>query len=83
MDAVEVELLAMLADPERRKRYFAIVELEKIAENDYNLNIPRYVETFEPEADIPLLHAMKSLRESLEAERQAQVRLDILLGTLP
>jgi len=28
--------------------------LDKIAENDYNLNIPRYVDTFEEEESIDL-----------------------------
>ena len=29
---------------------------EEIAENDFNLNIPRYVDTFEAEEEVPLLN---------------------------
>ena len=29
--------------------------MEEIAENDYNLNIPRYVDTFEEEEEIDLV----------------------------
>ncbi len=39
----------MLQDPELRKRYFSVVEMEELEENEFNLNIPRYVDTFEPE----------------------------------
>ena len=35
-------------------KYSYVATLEEIAENDYNLNIPRYVDTFEEEADINL-----------------------------
>lgn len=36
------------------KKYAARVSIKKIKANDYNLNIPRYVDTFEPEAEIDL-----------------------------
>ena len=55
---VETELLQMFADPELRKRYFAIVDMDDIEENEFNLNIPRYVDTFEPEEQIDLKTAI-------------------------
>jgi type I restriction enzyme M protein len=36
---------------------------EEIAANDYNLNIPRYVDTFEPEPEIDLAAVSQELRE--------------------
>lgn len=75
VDAVETELLAMFADPEQRKRYFAIVDMEEIAENDFNLNIPRYVDTFEPEEEILIEGAAEILREALEAEKTVSEKL--------
>jgi type I restriction enzyme M protein len=36
------------------ERYAALIESHKIVENDYNLNIPRYVDTFEAEDAIDL-----------------------------
>ncbi|PID31356.1 type I restriction-modification system subunit M [Candidatus Saccharibacteria bacterium] len=36
------------------ERYSHNAKLDEIAENDYNLNIPRYVDTFEPEPEIDL-----------------------------
>jgi type I restriction enzyme M protein len=32
--------MAMLQDPELRKRYFAIADMEDLEENEFNLNIP-------------------------------------------
>lgn len=44
--------------------------LEEIQENDYNLNIPRYVDTFEEEEPVDLDAVVKEL-ESLEEEIEA------------
>lgn len=44
----------------------------EIAENDYNLNIPRYVDTFEPEKEIDVAAVQKET-DRLEAEL-AEVR---------
>jgi type I restriction enzyme M protein len=35
---------------------------EEIAENDFNLNIPRYVDTFEPEKEVDL----RAVHEEIE-----------------
>ncbi|GAO27748.1 type I restriction-modification system subunit M [Geofilum rubicundum] len=39
---------------ETKDKYSYVASLEEIAENDYNLNIPRYVDTFEEETEIDL-----------------------------
>ena len=74
IDDVEKELLNMFADPELRKRYFAIVDMEELEENEFNLNIPRYVDTFEPEEEIDLQEAIndfkKFLNEEIEIDEQ-------------
>ena len=36
------------------KKYSYVASIEEIAENDYNLNIPRYVDTFEEEEPVDL-----------------------------
>ena len=82
VDAVEVELLAMFADPEQRKRYFAIVDLDEIAENDFNLNIPRYVDTFEPDEEIDLQDAVSGLNEALKIERKLEASLLTMIGDM-
>ncbi|MDW3078851.1 type I restriction-modification system subunit M [Vibrio sp. 1403] len=49
------------------EKYAYLATLEEIAENDYNLNIPRYVDTFEEEAEIDLM-AVRSERLALQTE---------------
>ena len=53
---------------EEEDKYASVITLEEIAENDYNLNISRYVITIEPEEPIDLEAEVKRLRE-LEAKR--------------
>ena len=44
-------------------KYSYIAPLKEIAENDYNLNIPRYVDTFEEEEPIDLNEVTKEIQE--------------------
>lgn len=48
-------------------KYAYLASLEEIQENDYNLNIPRYVDTFEEEEEIDLV-AVRAEREKLKSE---------------
>jgi len=45
------------------EKYSYIAPLTEIAKNDYNLNIPRYVDTFEVEEDIDINAIAKELKE--------------------
>lgn len=49
------------------EKYAYCAEAAEIAENDFNLNIPRYVDTFEEEAEIDML-AVRAERLRLKAE---------------
>jgi type I restriction enzyme M protein len=44
-------------------KYSHIATLDEIKENDYNLNIPRYVDTFEEEAEIDLDEVVAEIRK--------------------
>ena len=44
-------------------KYSHIAKLEEIAENDYNLNIPRYVDTFEGEEPIDLAEVTAEIKK--------------------
>jgi type I restriction enzyme M protein len=50
------------------EKYSHCATMEEIATNDYNLNIPRYVDTFEEEEEIDLQAVMREIKE-LEAKR--------------
>lgn len=82
IDAVEQELITMLQDPELRKRYFAIADMEELEENEFNLNIPRYVDTFEPEEEIDLKQAITEFKATLNQETALDKTIDELLKVL-
>jgi type I restriction enzyme M protein len=66
----EKDLQRILDTVKARKpveKYAYLAAPEEIAGNDYNLNIPRYVDTFEEEAEIDLM-AVRREREALKAE---------------
>jgi type I restriction enzyme M protein len=48
-------------------KYAYLASLKEIKDNDYNLNIPRYVDTFEEEEEIDLL-AVRAEREQLKTQ---------------
>jgi type I restriction enzyme M protein len=48
-------------------KYAYLASFDEIEENDFNLNIPRYVDTFEEEAEIDLV-AVRSERLKLQSE---------------
>ena len=82
IEAVEQELITMLQDPEQRKRYFAIADMEELDENEFNLNIPRYVDTFEPEEEIDLKQAIAEFKATLNKETALDNMIDGLLKVL-
>jgi type I restriction enzyme M protein len=49
------------------EKYSYLAKLDEIKENDYNLNIPRYVDTFVEEEEIDIVEVQKEI-EKLEAE---------------
>lgn len=55
-------------DRKEIEKYSHLASLQEIAENDYNLNIPRYVDTFEEEEPIDIKAVMAEIKE-LEAKR--------------
>jgi type I restriction enzyme M protein len=48
-------------------KYSYVATLDEVKENDYNLNIPRYVDTFEEEEEVDILAVQKEI-EVLEKE---------------
>ena len=67
------------------KRYSSIVSIEKIRENDYNLNIPRYVDTYIQETVPDLLESLDDLiqieQEIEDAEYDFYDMMKQLTGT--
>lgn len=64
------------------EKYSHTASLQQIAENDYNLNIPRYVDTFEEEEEIDIQAVMSEIK-SLEAKRaDLDKQIDVYLKEL-
>jgi len=68
-------------------KYAHVASLAEIEENDFNLNIPRYVDTFEEEEVVPLNEIVKNINETkVEIEKTTNELyglLDELVGTTP
>jgi type I restriction enzyme M protein len=69
-DAHVEKIVETYAKRETLERYSYVAPISEVAENDYNLNIPRYVDTFEEEEPIDL-DAVTSELQNLEAEMAA------------
>lgn len=50
-------------------KHARVVEMAEIEENEFNLNIPRFVDTFEPEEPIDVNAILKEMKQE-EADRQ-------------
>ena len=57
-----------------------VVTLEEIAANDWNLNIPRYVEPVIEEETVSVEEALKQLQQALEEAYAAENRLNGITG---
>ena len=63
------KIVAAFENRQNIEKYAHVATLQEVKDNDYNLNIPRYVDTFEAEAEIDLDAIAKQLQE-LEQESQ-------------
>lgn len=52
------------------EKYSHLATFDEVRQNDFNLNIPRYVDTFEEEEPIDLAKAFQDLRQAEEEERK-------------
>lgn len=63
-------------------KFSHLATLQEIVDNDYNLNIPRYVDTFEEEDEIDIQAVMAEIK-NLEAQRaQLDSEIEIYLKEL-
>lgn len=64
------------------EKYSHLASLQEIADNDYNLNIPRYVDTFEEEEEIDIKAVMAEIKQ-LEAKRsELDAQIEVYLHEL-
>jgi type I restriction enzyme M protein len=80
--AVGKELDALYADPDELLKHARVIDLAEIDENEFNLNVPRYVDTFEPEERLEVPDAIRLLREAEQSIETTGTELTKLLGEL-
>lgn len=77
LGAAQIEkIVATYEKFETIDKYSYVATFDEVAENEFNLNIPRYVDTFEPEAEIDLgaVNAAIAETEAHLAAAQQQIR---------
>lgn len=63
-------------------KYAHLADFDEIKENDYNLNIPRYVDTFEPEPPVDLKRVASEMKETDDKIKQTEGELVGMLKDL-
>lgn len=63
-------------------KYAQVVDFDEILENDFNLNIPRYVDTFEEDEPVDILTTIKDMRKVDQEIKQNEIEFAELLGQL-
>ena len=79
VSAVVEELVALYSDPEELLKHARVVDLGVVEENEFNLNVPRYVDTFEPEPRIEVKDAITQLQSAKGRVEEAERDLARLL----
>jgi len=70
------KIVAAFEKRENIEKYAHVATLQEVKDNDYNLNIPRYVDTFEAEAEIDL----DMIAQQLQALEQDSQKTDAIIS---
>ena len=81
-DAHIEKILEAYKSREEIDKFAHLASYEEIVENDYNLNIPRYVDTFEEEEVEPLTDIVSKINTTNEAIQNQTASLLEMLGQL-
>lgn len=76
------KILSTYKDRKDVEKYAHIATLDEIKENDYNLNIPRYVDTFEEEEPIDIVAVNKEIMQIDKEIEASEAELISMLGEL-
>ena len=76
------DLLRIVGSENEARRYFAVVGTDEIAENEFNLNLPRYVDTFEAATVMPIALASRALNVAATEASDASAKLSRVVDEL-
>ena len=81
------KILEAYSNRQNIEKYAHVASIEEIRDNDYNLNIPRYVDTFEEDEVKPLAEIAEEMkeidREVKEVSNEILISIKNLVGTTP
>jgi len=69
------KIISTFSERKEIEKYSHLANLEEIKENDYNLNIPRYVDTFEEEEEINLEEVANKIIQIKEDEKEIDKKI--------
>ena len=82
-----MKILEAYSNRQDIEKYAHVVSIEEIRDNDYDLNIPRYVDTFEEDDVKPLIEIAEEMKEidrkMKEVSGEILVSMKNLVGTTP
>jgi type I restriction enzyme M protein len=69
-------------DFKEEEKFSYVAEPDEIKENDYNLNIPRYVDTFEPEPEVDIAATQEEIKELEQQLDEVQEKMGQYLNEI-
>ena len=79
VNAVGEELVALYSDPGELLKHARVVDMDEVEENEFNLNVPRYVDTFEPKPRMDVMEAISLVHDAEMARIEAERTLAAML----
>lgn len=76
------KLVAVVNSRLEVKKYSHLATMEELKENDYNLNIPRYVDTFEEPPPIDIVNVMKELIDITKEEKKMEKEMADMMADI-
>jgi type I restriction enzyme M protein len=76
------KILSAYKKRETIEKYSYLADFDELKENDFNLNIPRYVDTFEPEPSVDLIAVEEEISLIRKQLTDVEKRIDTYLAEL-
>lgn len=76
------KLIETYTNREDSEKYAHLATFEEIKENDYNLNIPRYVDTFEEEEPVDMVEVGKEIAQINQEQAKLEQELFDMISSL-
>ena len=79
ISAVGDELVTLYSEANELLKHARLVDMDEVEENEFNLNVPRYVDTFEPKPRIDVTEVLSQLHDAETARIEAERTLAAML----